>query len=186
MPNPGSGDEQRSIDIILLTDCIDRIARSPIGKEPASRSIVSLLKSYLAGGRIRFAKAEKLEGDRGAWDGHEILINEEFRGNLGKTMPTLVHEAAHAVWRAGHPLSKKRRESPDEGGENEYHSVLIETRLYKWLRDEAKLAQPELEMERRVTLLDSGKLQTTTIHNYKERLRESQERAKRLMQQAGQ
>ncbi|HSQ10051.1 MAG TPA: hypothetical protein VLN25_05495, partial [Burkholderiaceae bacterium] len=106
----------------------------------------------------------------GSWLPGEILVNENFRGNLGKTMPTLVHEAAHGVWKADHPRAKGVPEPSDEGGENEYHCVLQELIIYRWMRDTLNLAQPDFELDTRVDRLENGTLKSSIINAHKDEL----------------
>jgi hypothetical protein len=174
-------EQQRQTDIALLRDNVDRIQKSPFAATPEGKKIVRLLKDYDARGKIRYAKPDELDDDRGGWTGDEILVNEEFRGNLGKTMPTLVHEAAHATWRAEHPIGPKRRESPDESCENEYHSVQYEVEMYRWLKEDVKLARPEYELDVRLDRHNNGTLKAITIQSCKDKLQQNQENIDKLL-----
>ena len=173
-------DLQRQIDIAMLRDSIDRLKKSPFASTKKGKRIMQVLRDYEARGKIAYAKPEDL-GERGAWTGDEILVSDEYRGNLGKTIPTLVHEAAHAIWRTDHPITRQRPESPDEGGENEYHSIVSEVEVYRWLKEDLKLAQPDFEMDVRLERHNNGTLKAITIQNYKDRLKESQDKANLLL-----
>jgi hypothetical protein len=163
----------RAADLVILRDNVARLGKSPLTQSEPGKRTLRALQDYASRGKIRYAPEEELDDDRGGWDGEEILIREDFRGNMVKTMPTLAHEASHVAWRKLHPVPAGKREPVDEGAEDEYLAVLHEVVVYKWLKESMKSLPEDFELENRLKRHLQGTLKPETISRYKERMEQN-------------
>ena len=134
------------------------IADSPFGRSAAGRAIVTLLRRLAAQNNLTYGDTE---GDRGWWDGITITVNKEFHEKLCKTIPTLVHEASHAIWRTNHPLRDGQTESMQEAVDNELYAEENEIAVYKWLKDTKKLCTADPDLDLRLERKARGTLRST-------------------------
>jgi hypothetical protein len=144
---------------------IDCIADSPLGSTPDGRRIVDLLRRLHAAGAIAYGETDD---DRGHFYGTGITVNKDFSGNLCKTIPTLVHEASHATWRARNPILKGHKESLKASVDNELYAEENELAIYKWLKDEKKLCSGDPELDLRLDRQKQGSLKSVIEEHEKE------------------
>jgi len=158
--------KSRQIDDAMITQAIEMIAASPFAKRDPGPNIVNLLRHWHARHRIRYAPPLIDSNERGTCintdDSKEITVNEEYRGNLKVTVPTLVHEGTHATWR--HKFSSDREAALCRAGEDEYLAQVNEVTVYKWLRDE-KGYPKDFELELRLKRFEEGTLRAIVMAN---------------------
>jgi hypothetical protein len=155
--------QRKAEDQVLIGSCIDVIAKSPFGKSAAGKPIVKLLRSLNLGGRIQYGGT--IEGSRGDWDGSTIRIDEGYRGNMNRTIPELVHEAAHALWKKSAKAAKDEAARRKDNIDDELRSREYQLIIYKYLRDDLHWP-PDPVLERRLELQAAGKLRQAIEENY--------------------
>lgn len=130
-----------SADEAMLSGAVSVLEESPFAGSQEGKQVLTLLRGLLQQKQIEFGD---VEDDRGGFDGTSIIVNQEYRGNLLRTVPTLVHEATHALYRRAHPLQPGKQETLEELTENEYRSERNEVEIYVWLRDEKKWGEDSI------------------------------------------
>lgn len=143
---------------------IDIIADSPFGRTSDGKQVVRLLRQLDAHDNIAYGETHGDPPPRGEWDGKSITVHKDFYANACKTIVELVHEASHAIWRGRHPIGKGKKESTEEGAENEYQSVKNQLAIYKWLRD-VRHFPSDAELERRLQQEEAGTLRSAIGEN---------------------
>jgi hypothetical protein len=124
---------------------ITLIQQSSIGTTSEGKEIVALLKEFNKAGRIKYAPLE----ERGAWDGTDILVSDNYVGKVFPTTCELAHEASHALWRKKNPT--KVQTQPESDAE-EKHAQTVQAKVYVWLR--TKMNAPVDEgLEKRLATL---------------------------------
>ncbi|GAA5161884.1 hypothetical protein [Viridibacterium curvum] len=106
---------------------ITLIQQSPYGSTPHGKEIVALLTAFNKEQRIRY---EPLE-ERGAWDGTDILVSDNYIGKVFPTTCELAHEGAHALWRKKNPTKKMTQLEVDA---EEKAAQTVQAKVYLWLR----------------------------------------------------
>lgn len=126
--------KQQMEDTKAIGNDITVIANSPFVKKREGREIVDSLRSLNNRGMIVYG--ETLNGARGSWDGHEIVVKEAFRDQVFSTITTIVHEATHAVWRKKHPTPNPKDQEArcKDYVEGELHAEENELAIYKYLK----------------------------------------------------
>lgn len=107
---------------------ITLIQQSTYGSTNPGKALVKLLREFNAAGRIRY---EPLES-RGAWDGSDILVSDNYIGKIFPTTCELAHEGAHALWRKNHPDKKPMTQLEIDSEEKAAQTV--QAKVYLWLR----------------------------------------------------
>ena len=110
---------------------IDLIAGSKFASSPEGEKIVQLLRRFSDKKLIAYGNTGTA---RGEFYGTGITIKKDYSGNVGNTILELVHEAAHATWRASHPLNGKG-EPLEHAVSNELFAQEQELIIYRWLKD---------------------------------------------------
>ncbi len=118
---------------------ISLIAQSSFGATEHGKAIVALLERFNKAGHIRYAQLE----ERGAWDGENILVSDNYRARVWPTTCELAHEGAHALWRQRNP---RKVQSAAEAELEEKAARIVQARVYQWLRRyRGAPVDPELE-----------------------------------------
>jgi hypothetical protein len=145
---------------------IQVIDSSPFGKTGEGQEIVTVLKSLNKNGKIAYGNTSADDG-RGAWDGQNITVNEEFRENLCSTSATLVHEASHALWRKKHPKpsGKNKSELFKDAVEDELHAQENELIIYTWLKNN-KNCSADFLLDTRLQRKNKGTLRSVIEENF--------------------
>jgi hypothetical protein len=155
-------DEQAETKI-LIDGCIDIIEKSPFIKTPDGPRIVKKLRELNKSGNIQYGGT--LEDSRGDWDGTTIRLNADFRGKAYRSVPELVHEASHAVWKK----DPKKRETEvgrrEDDIDDELRSRENQLAIYVHLKDKLKWRE-DFELERRLQQLKSKTLRKAIEDNY--------------------
>ena len=155
--------QRKAEDQVLIGACVDEIAKSPFGKSGAGKPIVKLLRNLNQAGRIEYGGT--IEGSRGDWDGKTIRIDEGYRGNMNRTIPELVHEAAHVLWKKSPKAAKDDAARRTDNIDDELRSREYQLIIYKYLRDVLKWP-PDPVLERRLELQAAGTLRKAIEENY--------------------
>ena len=143
MPDDQALDAESAAEARAMFDYdITLIQQSSIGHTAEGKQIVALLKTFNQQGRIKYARLE----ERGAWDGTDILVNDDYVGKAFPTTCELAHEAAHALWRQKNPGKKQ---TAVESAAEEKHAQKVQARVYVWLRKN-KNAPVDEGLERRL------------------------------------
>src|SRR5207253_2000008 len=107
-----------------------------------------------------------LDGSRGDWDGTTIRVNQDYRGNAHRTIPELVHEATHALWRKNHKTKIKDANDKWKADiDDELHARENQLLMYKYLRDTLGWPTDSI-MEMRLERQDNGTLRQTIEQSF--------------------
>src|SRR5258705_11269784 len=124
-------DPEKAAEQGMIEYDIGLIANSKFAGTPDGEKIVKLLREFCSKNLIAYGDTGTA---RGEFYGTGITIKKEYSGNVGNTILELVHEAAHATWRASHPLNGKG-EPLDHAVSNELFAQEQELIIYQWLKD---------------------------------------------------
>ena len=149
---------------IMFRDGINTIAASPFAKTPEGKEIVKLLRELFKSGNIRYGQT--LDGSRGDWDGTTIRVNEDYRGIAYRTIPELVHEATHALWRKKNKTAPKDEKDKWKADiDDELHARENQLIMYTHLRDKLGWPKDSL-MEMRLERQKNGTLRQTIEQSF--------------------
>lgn len=161
-PNESPAEKERKelerTDRLMFQEDIKLIGNSPFGKTKEGGQIVAMLRELMDSRRIVYGPT--IEGDRGAWDGTTITVDQDARGKSFQTALELVHEGAHALWRKNHPRGKGARESLDVIVNEELHARELQLKFYEYLRD-SKGCPTDSILEMRLQRQANGTLRRT-------------------------
>lgn len=128
MPDDKALDAESASEAQAMFDYdITLIQQSSIGNTVEGKEIVALLKAFNKAGRIKYAPLE----ERGAWDGTDILVSDNYVGKVFPTTCELAHEASHALWRQKNPTKIQTKLESDA---EERHAQTVQAKVYVWLR----------------------------------------------------
>jgi hypothetical protein len=118
----------------MIVQDIDIIAGSPFGRTSEGKEIVKLLRSLNDRGNIVYGG--NIKDSRADWDGHTMRLDESFRGVASRTIPPLVHEASHKLWRKTHPIQKNDTGRWKDDVDGEERAQVNELVIYRYLKEE--------------------------------------------------